>query len=194
MLCFTSIIISQNCILELKGNVKDFHDGSTIQGATLKIEGSDIYTVTDNKGDFIFKNICSSKFKVVVSHVSCDSKVISVNLDETSFLNIKLEHHIEELTEVNINAKVDKKTNTAQETIIDNEIIERYSALSLGDAIKEIPGVSSINTGNTIVKPVINGLHSSRILIVSNNVRLQDQEWGIDHAPNIDINSCYQGV
>ena len=53
------------------------------------------------------------------------------------FLNIKLEHHIEELTEVNINAKVDKKTNTAQETIIDNEIIERYSALSLGDAIKE---------------------------------------------------------
>ena len=50
------------------------------------------------------------------------------------------------MTEVNINAKVDKKTNTAQETIIDNEIIERYSALSLGDAIKEIPGVSSINS------------------------------------------------
>ena len=108
MLCFTSIIISQNCTLNFKGNVKDFHDGSSIQGATLKIEGSDIYTVTDNKGYFIFENICSSKFKVIVSHVSCDSKVISVNLDEISFLNIKLEHHIEELTEVNINAKVDK--------------------------------------------------------------------------------------
>lgn len=192
ILCFTSIILGQNCILNLKGNIKDFHDGSSIQGATIKIEGSDIYSVTNNKGDFIIENICSSKFKVVVSHVSCDSKVISVNLDETSFLNIKLEHHIEQLTEVNINAKVDKKTNTAQETIIDNDIIERYSSLSLGDAIKEIPGVSSINTGNTIVKPVINGLHSSRILILSNNVRLQDQEWGIDHAPNIDINSVDQ--
>ena len=94
MLCFTSIIISQNCTLNFKGNVKDFHDGSSIQGATIKIEGSDIYSVTNNKGDFIIENICSSKFKVVVSHVSCDSKVISVNLDETSFLNIKLEHHI----------------------------------------------------------------------------------------------------
>ena len=62
--------------------------------------------------------------------------------------------------------------------------------MSLGDAIKEIPGVSSINTGNTIVKPVINGLHSSRVLIMTNNVRLQDQEWGIEHAPNIDINSA----
>ena len=94
ILCFTSIIVGQNCILNLKGNIKDFHDGSSIQGATIKIEGSDIYSVTNNKGDFIIENICSSKFKVVVSHVSCDSKVISVNLDETSFLNIKLEHHI----------------------------------------------------------------------------------------------------
>ena len=192
MLCLSSIMIGQNCILNFKGNVKDFHDGSTIEGATIKIEGSDIYSLTDQKGDFIIENICFVKFKVIVSHVSCESKVIAVNLDETSFLNIKLEHHIEELTEVNVNAKVDKKTNTAQETIIDNEIIERYSALSLGDAIKEIPGVSSINTGNTIVKPVINGLHSSRILIMSNNVRLQDQEWGIDHAPNIDINNVNQ--
>ena len=29
-------------------------------------------------------------------------------------------------------------------------------------------------------------------MILSNNVRLQDQEWGIDHAPNIDINSINQ--
>ena len=31
---------------------------------------------------------------------------------------------------------------------------------------------------------------SSRVLIMTNNVRLQDQEWGIEHAPNIDINSA----
>ena len=46
-----------------------------------------------------------------------------------------------------------------------------------------------MNTGSTIVKPVINGLHSSRIAIISNGVRLQDQEWGIEHAPNIDVNA-----
>lgn len=36
---------------------------------------------------------------------------------------------------------------------------------------------------------MIHGLHSSRLLIVNNNVRLFDQEWGDEHAPNIDINS-----
>ena len=50
-------------------------------------------------------------------------------------------------------------------------------------------GVSSLNTGNTIVKPMIHGLHSSRLLLVNNNVRLFDQDWGDEHAPNIDINA-----
>ena len=192
LLCFTSIILSQNCILTLRGNIKDFHNGSPIEGASIKIQDSEIYSITDSKGDFIVKNICISKFKIIVSHISCNSEVISIDLDKKSFVNIQLEHHIEELNEVNINAQVDKKTQTAQESIINNDVLERYSALNLGDVIKEIPGVSSINTGNTIVKPVINGLHSSRVLILSNNVRLQDQEWGIDHAPNIDINSINQ--
>ena len=47
-----------------------------------------------------------------------------------------------------------------------------------------------MNTGNTIVKPVINGLHSSRVILMTNGVRLQDQEWGIEHAPNIDVNTA----
>jgi len=192
LLCFTSIILSQNCILTLRGKIKDFHNGAPIEGASIKIQDSEIYSITDSKGDFIVKNICISKFKIIVSHISCNSEVISIDLDKKSFINIQLEHHIEELNEVNINAQVDKKTQTAQESIINNDVLERYSALNLGDVIKEIPGVSSINTGNTIVKPVINGLHSSRVLILSNNVRLQDQEWGIDHAPNIDINSINQ--
>jgi len=116
--------------------------------------------------------------------------LIKVDLTKTPSLIIKLEHHIEELNEVTVTSDVDKKTKTAQETVLKGNILNKYSTLSLGDAIKEIPGISSINTGNSIVKPVINGLHSSRVLVMTNNVRLQDQEWGIEHAPNIDINSA----
>jgi iron complex outermembrane receptor protein len=65
-----------------------------------------------------------------------------------------------------------------------------FSNASLGDALSTISGVSSLNTGNAIVKPIINGLHSSRVLIINDNVRLHDQQWGADHAPNVDINSA----
>ena len=47
-----------------------------------------------------------------------------------------------------------------------------------------------MKTGNAIVKPIINGLYGSRVPIISNNVRLEDQEWGTEHAPNLDVNSA----
>ncbi|MDX1409667.1 MAG: TonB-dependent receptor, partial [Saprospiraceae bacterium] len=36
------------------------------------------------------------------------------------------------------------------------------------------------------MKPVIHGLHSSRILIVNEGLRHEFQNWGTDHAPEID--------
>jgi len=188
--CFTYLLIGQNCNLKFTGAVKDFHDGTPIVGATVQIEGLKTYAVTDSKGNFTIKNICNSIFTVKVAHVSCEERIIQIDLKKKSLYEIRLEHHIEELNEVTLRSEVDKKTKTSQETVLKGNILARYSALSLGDAIKEIPGVSSINTGNSIVKPVINGLHSSRVLVMTNNVRLQDQEWGIEHAPNIDINSA----
>ena len=32
-------------------------------------------------------------------------------------------------------------------------------------------------------------MYGSRIGIVANGIRQNDQEWGPDHAPNIDLNS-----
>ena len=188
--CFTYLLIGQNCNLKFTGAVKDLHDGTPIVGATIQIEGLKTYAVTDSKGNFTINNICNSIFTVKVAHVSCEERIIQIDLKKKSLYEIRLEHHIEELNEVTLRSEVDKKTKTSQETVLKGNILARYSALSLGDAIKEIPGVSSINTGNSIVKPVINGLHSSRVLVMTNNVRLQDQEWGIEHAPNIDINSA----
>jgi iron complex outermembrane receptor protein len=55
--------------------------------------------------------------------------------------------------------------------------------------LTEIAGVSSLKTGSSVVKPVINGLFGSRVPVINNNVRLEDQEWGTEHAPNFDKRS-----
>jgi hypothetical protein len=54
--------------------------------------------------------------------------------------------------------------------------------------LTEIAGVSSLKTGSSVVKPVINGLFGSRVPI-NNNVRLEDQEWGTD-MHQIDVNAA----
>mgnify|MGYP001828892516 CR=1 FL=1 len=157
----------------------------------MLIETLSRYTTADINGKFSIKNLCNGKLILVISHIGCETKKIEIDINGDTYKEINMEHHIEELLEVKISGNTKRKlTKTAQESQLNTEIIERYSGLNLGDALKEVSGVSSINTGNSIVKPIINGLHSSRVLILNNNVRLQDQEWGIEHAPSVDINSA----
>ncbi|WP_083629429.1 TonB-dependent receptor [Tenacibaculum agarivorans] len=183
-------IIGQNCTYTFSGLVEDFHDKSPIVDATIYIKNLNKYTTTNLDGKFSITNLCQGKLVIEVSHVACDTQTIEVNLDKDVYQIIDLEHHIEELKEVQIQSLTGVKTKTSQETLIKTKTLDRYSDVNLGDALKEVSGVSSINTGNSIVKPIINGLHSSRILISVNNVRLQDQDWGVEHAPNVDINSA----
>lgn len=60
------------------------------------------------------------------------------------------------------------------------------AGLTLGETLKSLPGLNSIQTGPSISKPVIHGLHSNRILILNNGVRQEGQQWGTEHAPEID--------
>ncbi|GAB1858271.1 TonB-dependent receptor [Flavobacteriaceae bacterium MHTCC 0001] len=192
-LCLANVSHSQNCTYTFLGKVTDFHDSSPMVGATVYVETLDTYTTSDINGKFTIKNLCNGKLILVISHIGCETKRIEVDIIGDSYKEILMEHHTEELGEVAVKSNgIKKATVTAQETVLQSKTLARYSNLSLGDALKEVPGVSSINTGNTIVKPIINGMHSSRVLILNNNVRLQDQEWGIEHAPNIDINSANQ--
>ncbi len=60
---------------------------------------------------------------------------------------------------------------------------------SLGSLLEEVSGMSSIQTGTIVSKPVIHGMYGNRILLVSNGARLTGQQWGEDHAPEVDKNS-----
>lgn len=181
---------AQECSYTFLGELKDFHDNTPIVGATIFMQNLNRYTTSDFDGKFKIENLCTGELTLVISHVGCETKTLTYSIKGDIFKRISLEHHIEELDEVSLKSNERKTTNNAQESVIKADVLKQYSILSLGDALKEVPGVSSINTGNAIVKPMINGLHSSRLLILNNNVRLQDQEWGIEHAPNIDINSA----
>ncbi|AZJ35992.1 TonB-dependent receptor domain-containing protein [Tenacibaculum singaporense] len=185
-----SNVKGQNCKHTFSGLVEDFHDKSPIVGATVFIKNQNKYVVTDFQGKFSIPKVCSGKIIVEISHVACDPQTLELNISADIYKIIDLEHHEEELNEVNVKGAIGLKTKTAQETLIKTQTLEKFSGASLGDALKNITGVSSINTGNSIVKPVINGLNGSRVLVSFNNVRLQDQEWGIEHAPNIDVNAA----
>jgi iron complex outermembrane receptor protein len=182
--------ISQNCNNTLFGTVTDLHDGSLLVAATLIVVGSEQVVQTDLDGKFTISNLCNGTYSIQVSHLFCLTKGFTIKISGNTTKTFKLEHHLEELNEITIAGKAySNKSKTILENTISKEALERFSSGTLGDALSSLSGVSSLNTGNTVVKPLINGLHSSRVVIINNGVRMEDQEWGAEHAPNIDINS-----
>lgn len=190
-LCNSISLMSQNCDYTLSGAVTDLHDGSALVGATLIIAGSEKAVQTDLDGKYTFSNLCEGTYSIQVSHPHCLTKGFSVKVNGNTTKTFKLEHHLEELNQITVEGKaISDKSKTIFESSISKDALDRFSSGTLGDALNSLSGVSSLNTGNTVVKPLINGLHSSRVTIINNGVRMQDQEWGAEHAPNIDVNAA----
>ena len=190
LLCCSMQSYSQDCNNTLYGSLLDIHDGSVLSGATVIVAQTGVGVLTDLDGNFVISNLCSATYQLQISHPSCSTKAFSVLIKDDTQKTFKLEHHLESLNEIIVNGKkTNRATKSIYENLVDQQTITTFSSGSLGDALNSISGVSSLNTGNTVVKPMINGLHSSRVLIINNGVQMQDQEWGAEHAPSIDINA-----
>jgi len=158
-----------------------------LDGAHIHIEALHGTSLPD--GAYTITGITPGSHRVVISYIGYKSLDTLVEFHGSRVLNAVLQPDVTPIEEVVlIDNNVSKNTMPIQR--LHTATIEKYSNASLGDALKEIAGVSALKTGNNVVKPVINGLHSSRVPVLSNNVRLEDQQWGTEHAPNLDINSA----
>ncbi|MDD7317437.1 MAG: TonB-dependent receptor [Prevotella sp.] len=91
---------------------------------------------------------------------------------------------------------VGKKQAVSMNTVSDkiNEVkIRRSLGRSLASMLEEVGGVSSIQTGTVIAKPVIHGMYGNRIAMIADGAVLTGQQWGEDHAPELDKNA-YSGI
>ena len=159
-----------------------------LDGAHIHID--ELHGISNPDGHYEIHGITPGKHRIVISYIGYKSLDTVVDISHNLVLDAVLQPQDMQLKQVVVDGNTIVSKNITHEQKLKTETIEKYSNASLGDALKEIAGVSSLKTGSTIVKPVINGLHSSRVPVISNNVRMEDQEWGTEHAPNLDINSA----
>lgn len=79
-----------------------------------------------------------------------------------------------------------RPSSTQSSSTLEGAALERRLGRSLGDALTAIEGVTLLQSGPTIAKPEIRGLQGNRIQILNNGVKLEGQQWGSEHAPEID--------
>lgn len=178
-----SLVTAQSYSVE--GTVQDFHDKTMLENAVVTLGNST--TKTDKKGRFSFSSISAGSYQLVAKHPLCDDYTENVKVDRDLHLAITLEHHSNEIQGVTLHGSHKTKSSVIMSTL-DKTEIERNSTENLGNLLSRITGVSALKTGNNITKPVIRGLYGSRISILNNGVKMAEQEWGVEHAPNVDVN------
>lgn len=175
---------AQVCHFSIAGNVAD-RQHQPVVGAIVRLSGGQ-GAVTDTGGHFSIPGVCAGTYNLLYEAVGFAKSAASVTVDKDAVVNIVLAASDNELGEVVVNGQRLQDLHTVTQTELSGLALLQTRGNSLGQTLKELPGLNSIQTGPTLSKPVIHGLHSNRVLIINDGVRQQGQQWGSEHAPEID--------
>ena len=177
---------AQECDLRLSGIVYDGATQQPLAGATVRLESSNKIAITNKSGVYRFTKLCSGNYRIKITHVGCLplETTVSLNSDLLNY-NFNLLHSSEQLSEVVVSSKLERDINAIKSSL-DSLDMQKTKGGTLGEMLRQLSGVSVLQTGSTVFKPVIHGLHSQRVLILNNGVRQEGQQWGAEHAPEID--------
>lgn len=180
------LLQAQHCHISMRGQVTEGDEHEPAAYATIMIKEAGKMAVADEQGRYVILDLCeNTPYTVEVSHIECSHYTQIVRLLENTTLDFKLVHDAV-LKELVVVEKAVAPAPAQAQTAVDQVDLEAGKGLGLGETLKKLPGVAILATGSTIGKPIIQGLHSNRIAIVSNNVVLEGQQWGSEHAPEID--------
>ncbi len=175
-----------SCTYNASGHVYDIVTGEPLMFATVQVEGTTIGVETDFEGAFQIVNICEKDFDLVFSYVGYKEMRHHHDFHHPS-VEIYLAPDTLLLESVIVEGKaITHGLSSATSETISLQDIGIMGSEDFGSVAEQISGVNILSTGSNISKPVIHGLHSNRILLVNAGLRHEFQNWGAEHAPEID--------
>ncbi len=176
----------KDCHAMLFGTVTEEGTEEPVPYAEVFIVQTGQGTTTDVQGRFVFAELCEGEYTVQCHHIGCSHLSAEIKVVGETNLCFHLQHESVNLSEIVVHEKAVELPSTQAERSIEGEKLAAAKGQTMGDLLKTLPGVTTLNTGSGIAKPVIRGLHSSRVLLLNNGVRQEGQQWGSEHAPEID--------
>jgi putative tonB dependent receptor len=156
--------------------------GQPLPSAVVHFVGK--HFVSDTKGRVNIPNLAKGKYPIKVNYLGFLDYEAIVAIPAVNPYKVVMQEEVNQLAGTTLIGHVAKPVTAS--VAIDKPKLQQKSGEELAKVLTTVAGVSMIQTGATIAKPVIHGLHSNRILILNNEVRQEGQQWGVDHAPEID--------
>lgn len=169
----------------LTGNISDAETGEPLEQVSVYIPQLENGTVTGQDGNYSLKNLPEGNYKLVISYIGFEtySASLQINLGSNLF-DYQMVPSAIEMDEVVLSTPFHKlqRENVMKVEQKSMEELKQQGGITLSEGITNIPGVSSVSTGVGIGKPVIRGLSFNRVLVYTQGVRLENQQYGGEHG------------
>ncbi|MFB6455268.1 TonB-dependent receptor [Chitinophaga sp. Hz27] len=173
----------------LSGKIVDKKTHSALPGATIYMPDLKVGASADANGNYVIKNLPKGKFLVELHSMGYAAYTTTIAVNGATHQDFELSETLIEKNEVvitGVNLATSAKSNPVPISIIRRDYLDENISTNIIDAISKVPGVSTLSTGPAISKPFIRGLGYNRVVVVSDDVRQEGQQWGDEHGIEVD--------
>ena len=178
---FSALLNAQN---KISGTITN-KENQPLKGVAIFVPDLHKSSSTDENGNYSINNLPLGNIRIAFSALGfgTQNKTIAVQNGENK-LDLILEATAFQMDEV-IVATAFNKLQSQNVMKVEHESIkelQQKGTATLIEGLASIPGVSQVSTGTSIGKPVIRGLSGNRVLVYSQGVRVENQQFGDEHG------------
>jgi len=163
--------------------------GEPLTDARVEVVEVHRHGTTDAAGRYAVGNLPAGLYTVSFSLVGFRPVVRRVTISDADVtLDVTLTRSVVEIEALQVTASpIATSVVMAPQpmTVVDSGALRTGQRPTLGETLGSLPGLRNWSTGAGIGKPLIRGLGSNRVLVLADGQRVDGQQWGDEHGPNI---------
>ena len=176
-----SFIHAQN---KLSGTITN-QEKQPLSGVSITISDLHKGTTTDENGMYSISNLPIGTNKITFSILGYTTQnkalIIQKGDNKLDLILAATEFQMDEVIIATAFHKLQSQ-NVMKVEHQSMKSLQQKGTATLIEGLATIPGVSQVSTGTSIGKPVIRGLSGNRVLVYSQGVRLENQQFGDEHG------------
>ena len=171
----------------LSGKITDINNAPII-GAEIYLPQIHKGTVSDFDGQYSLQ-LPKGKIDIVIAYLGYNTIETSIKITGNTIKDFTLNEALFKMDEVMLSTPFNKLQSHNVMKVESIKIANNsIGATNLTEKMSAIPGITNISTGSGIGKPVIRGLSGNRVLVYTQGIRYENQQFGEKHGLGIDEN------
>ena len=183
--------VSAQDSLALTGKLVDPETQHPLEGVNVFLDQPKIFQLTESDGTFNIKGLKEGQYHLHFNYQDYETIHIDHYLsDSTQDLGVielaAKNHRVPTVILEDNYFRSKDRTDSQSSEQFSRDYLDKNVGSTLVNTLEKIPGITSLNTGVGVAKPVIRGLTFNRVIVNDKGIKQEGQQWGADHGLEID--------